>query len=106
MPDIWVKSVHRYSLLTELYERDTGSNTELIQLTHNIADPLLVAAREVVRYFEEYDNGEMNDPMKAANRVIRSITTEDSLVYEDICYFETEFFSAFGILANQLSFCF
>lgn len=46
--DIWVKSIHRHSLLTELYERDTVSNTELIQLTHDIADPLLVAAHEVV----------------------------------------------------------
>ena len=57
--DIWVKSIHQYSLLAELYERDTVSNTELIQLTHDIADPLLVAAHEVVRYFEEYDNGEI-----------------------------------------------
>ena len=42
-----------------MYERDAVSNVELIQLTHDIADPLLLAACEVVKYFEEYDNGEI-----------------------------------------------
>lgn len=36
-----------------------------------------------------------NDPMKVANRVIRSITTEDGLTYKDIRTFETDGF--FGI---------
>ncbi len=57
--DIWVKSIHFYSQLTELYERDAVSNVELIKLTRNIANPLLTAAYEIVKYFEEYDNGEI-----------------------------------------------
>lgn len=57
--DIWIKAVHQYDLLKGMYERDAVSNVELIQLTHDIADPLLLAACEVVKYFEEYDNGEI-----------------------------------------------
>lgn len=57
--DIWVKPLRQYSFLKELYEKNTVSNTELIKLTHEIADPLLLSAHEIVRYFEEYDNGEI-----------------------------------------------
>lgn len=53
--DIWVKPIQQNSLILAMYEKPV-SNVELIQLTHEIADPLLSSAREVVRYFEEYEN--------------------------------------------------
>lgn len=57
--DIWIKPHKLYCLLEEMNARNEVSNTELLKLTHNIANPLLRAAREVVKYFEEYENGEI-----------------------------------------------
>ena len=57
--NIWVKPVQQYDFVTELFERNAVNNSELIKLTHDLADPLLLAAAEVVRYFEEYDNGDI-----------------------------------------------
>lgn len=57
--DIWLKPMQQYSFLAELYEGNTVNNAELIKLTRDIADPLLLSAQEVVKYFEEYDNGEI-----------------------------------------------
>lgn len=74
--DIWVEKCPYYNMLDDLYETNSVSNSELVRLTHQIADPLLQAAHEVVRYYEEYDNGEIpeyafvqacTEPFKAIN---------------------------------------
>ena len=57
--DIWIKPHKLYCLLEEVNAKNEVSNTELLNLTHNIANPLLRAAYEVVKYFEEYDNGDI-----------------------------------------------
>ena len=76
LSDIWVEKCPYYNMLENLYETNSVSNSELVRLTHQIADPLLQAAHEVVSYFEEYDNGEIpeyafiqacTEPFKAIN---------------------------------------
>jgi|GEM_PF-2302074 hypothetical protein len=57
--DIWIQVVPQYATLEKTYRDDVVSNDELIQLTRNVANSLLQAARNVVEYFEEYDNGEI-----------------------------------------------
>lgn len=59
MLDIWIQVVPQYATLEKTYRDDVVSNDELIQLTRNVANSLLQAARNVVEYFEEYDNGEI-----------------------------------------------
>lgn len=57
--DIWISIIPHYDMLGEFYQKNMISDSEYIKLVHEIADPLLIAANEVVRYFEEYENGDI-----------------------------------------------
>ena len=59
--DIWVSKMKNYNMLGDLYRENMICNTALVEHTHTIADFLLKAASEVVRYFEEYDNGNISE---------------------------------------------
>ncbi len=57
--DIKVSIGSNYQMLNKFFQVNVASDKELIKATHEIADPILSAAKFVVSLFDEYDNGDI-----------------------------------------------